>query len=145
MSKKCRFEKKISNDLVTLKLGSIGEDAPKVLYLEGRAYLKPLFESDDYTKEVKKIRMSLSKMLNGLTESKIFDQKKLYDFSTSVVNMECGKKSFFQFQYFFKQKSDKLIKVSDIVKMYKDDIDTMISNLGIVCAMNHFELIKSKT
>lgn len=127
-------EKKIEHDNFKIKIGTTNKLEPKVVYVEGRTFLSPLEEYDDYSTDMNHIKQNLktaiSKYLHGCP---IFDGKFILDFQVAASGIKPGKRSFLSFQIILKQKENmipSLLEVKrqsektilDIINAVQDDI-----------------------
>lgn len=88
---------------VSLKFGSVNRIEPHVVYLIGKAWVKPTREHD-YGETLSLVKKNLEDRLKRtLSYTKDFESKYILDFSLTPINMIVGKAKFLQFQIFLRQ------------------------------------------
>lgn len=143
--KRLNSEKKIENDYFKLKVGTINKNNPKVVYVEGQSFIKPVLEHESYNDVMYLIRTSFKKNVSQhLRNNDIFDNKYILDFQIASNRMELNKKSFLSFQIMFRQKNEKLIPLKEIAKNEKDVFESVANNLAYSLEQYDFEISKTK-
>lgn len=124
MACKEMIEKKTKRGEFSVKIGSTDRTNQRVIFFEGTAYISPNYESDDYTKDITEIeRFSRRKILDVISETKLFQKDFISNFDVSAVRMKKGKYSCLQFEYYLIQpKSENILTVKDIVKEKLDKL-----------------------
>ena len=56
-------EKTIANDNFKIKIGTTNKVNPQVVYVEGKTFIKPLVEKDDYSKDVVEMKRSFNRTI----------------------------------------------------------------------------------
>lgn len=123
-------EKKIEHDTFKLKIGTTNKNNPIVVYVEGKAFITPDAENDEYQRDISEIKHSLRRSISdALHGMDIFDHKFILDFQVATNGISVGKKSFMSFQFLFRQANDNVRKLSEV----KEDAAPMI--VGIADAL----------
>ena len=58
-------EKTINHELFKIKIGTTNKINPKVIYVEGRTFIQPLNEKNNYTTELTGIKRSFNKIIQN--------------------------------------------------------------------------------
>lgn len=118
MANKEMVEKKTKRGEFSVKIGSTDRINQRVIFFEGTAYISPNYESDDYTKDINEIeRFSRQKILDTISETKLFQKDFISNFDVSAIRMKKDKYSCLQFEYYLIQpKNENILTVKDIIK-----------------------------
>ena len=139
-------EKKIDHESFKLKIGTTNKQNPQVIYIEGRTFISPLSEKDDYSKDITDIKRGFSKdICTALKKSTSFDQKFIVDFQVATSGIAMNKKSFLTFQFLLKQKNNSICVLSDVKDKSGDMIVGIVNNLEKNIIDHEFSVSKTKT
>ena len=109
MAVRLNNEKKIDNEYFKLKIGTTNKINPIVIYVEGKAFICPTEEKDDYSKHISEIKHRFKRGISeGLYGTDVFDGKYIMDFQVASNGISVNKKSFLSFQFLLRQKRKKL-------------------------------------
>lgn len=138
-------EKKIENDTFKLKIGTTNKINPLVIYVEGRGFICPLEEKDDYSRDISEIKHVLKRSISsGLQESKQFDNKYIVDFQVATSGIAPNKKSFLSFQFLFRQNSENVLKLVEVKNISTEMINKIIESLKNAILDHNYVITKSK-
>ena len=138
-------EKKIDNENFRLKIGTTNKINPIVVYIEGRTFICPSFEKEDYSKEISEIKRSLSQSISkNLRATPHFDDKYIMDFQVASSGVAKGKKSFLSFQFLLKQKKDNVLNLKELKETASDTINNIVNALQESILTHNFSLSKTK-
>lgn len=114
--KRTNSEKKIDNEFFKIKIGTTTKDNPEVIYVEGRTFISPTEELEDYSHDMSEIKHAFKcAICNEINASPIYTSKIILDFQVATNGIKPSKKSFLSFQYILKQNKDNmLMKMNDI-------------------------------
>lgn len=135
------FKLNISNN-ISVKYGSVDKNNPKVIYIEGKCWISPLFEGD-YTAHIDNIKAQFRKGVSKLLISnEVYSSKFILDFDVNTENMKIDEKKFLSFNIFLRQKSNSLYTLKD-AKLY-ERFPTMVNMLYNLLNENEFMVTKRK-
>lgn len=135
------FKLNISNN-ISVKYGSVDKNNPKVIYIEGKCWVSPLFEGD-YTAHIDNIKTQFRKGVSKLLISnEVYSSKFILDFDVNTENMKIDEKKFLSFNIFLRQKSNSLYTLKD-AKLY-ERFPTMVNMLYNLLNENEFMVTKRK-
>jgi len=135
------FKLNISNK-ISVKYGSADKNNPKVIYIEGKCWISPLFEGD-YTAHIDNIKAQFRKGVSKLLISnEVYSSKFILDFDVNTENMKIDEKKFLSFNIFLRQKSNSLYTLKD-AKLY-ERFPTMVNMLYNLLNENEFRVTKRK-
>jgi hypothetical protein len=138
-------EKKIENENFRLKIGTTNKINPLVVYIEGRTFICPSFEKDDYSKEISEIKRSLSQSISrNIRSSSRFDDKYIMDFQVASSGVAKGKKSFLSFQFLLRQNKDEVLNLKELKEQEIDTINNIVDALKESILTHNFSLSKTK-
>ena len=130
------------SDNISVKYGSVNKNSPKVIYIEGKCWVSPLFEGD-YAAHIDSIKAQFRKGVSKLLISnEVYSSKFILDFDINTENMKINEKKFLSFNIFLRQKSNSLYTLKDI-KIYKH-FPTMVNMLYNLLNENEFRVAKRK-
>lgn len=118
------------SDAIVLKYGTTNRENPKVIYINGKTWIKPLYEGD-YENAVKQAISDYKKDLKKrLIETEKFERNMLCEFDIRPEAMKFNKKKFLSFEIFIKQKG--CLEMKDL----KDDLSECVGNASYIFADN---------
>ena len=80
MGVRLNSEKKIENDSFKLKIGTTNKINPMVIYVEGKAFISPEDDKEDYAKDIAEIKHVFKQSISdGLCTTDVFDNKYIID------------------------------------------------------------------
>lgn len=140
-------EKKYNFKDINIKIGTTNRLMPEVIYLESSLYVIPLFDNENYDKEIKKLRYFLKKNITNILNKKIFNKnifKKefLFDVDTPINYYKYNKKSFFKISFFFRQNGYNTIK--DLYEILEEEIKDYVYLLFNKLKEMNFSYSKTK-
>ena len=138
-------EKKIDAENFKLKIGTINKTNPVVVYIEGRTFICPQEEKEDYSRDISEIKHNFSRAISKYVgESEQFDKKFIVDFQVATKGISLNKKSFLSFQFLLRQNKDNVLKLKELKptaeKMILDIVDTLEENI----VKHNFAISKTK-
>ncbi len=105
-------------DGVAIKCGSTNRKEPDVIYMVGKTWVKPNIECN-FESSIALVRRNMERRIKiALNTFDDFENKYIFDFSLTPLNMEVGKPKFMQFQIFLRQNKRKMRefrKIKDIL------------------------------
>jgi len=130
------------SDSISVKYGSVDKNNPKVIYIEGKCWISPLFEGD-YTAHIDNIKAQFRKGVSKLLISnEVYSSKFILDFDVNTENMKIDEKKFLSFNIFLRQKSNSSYALKD-TKLY-ERFPTMVNMLYNLLNENEFMVTKRK-
>lgn len=145
MGVRLNSEKKIENENFKLKIGTTNKINPMVIYVEGKAFICPIDEKDDYSRDVSEIKHVLKRGISeNLANSDVFDNKYIVDFQVASGGIAMNKKSFLSFQFLMRQKRDNIMKLVDVKEKSEGMITNIVDTLKNSILEHNFEIYKTK-
>lgn len=145
MGVRLNSEKKIENENFKLKIGTTNKINPIVIYIEGKAFISPSEEKDDYSRDIAEIKHRFKRSISdSLTRSDMFDNKYILDFQVASSGIAVNKKSFLSFQFLIKQRRDNILKLSDVKERSENMILGIVEGLKEGIEDHNFTLSKTK-
>ena len=143
--KRLNAEKKIESSYFKLKMGTVNRLNPKAIYIEGKAFISPLEEMDDYAYGVsvskKVFKTSLAR---ALMSNDVFDRNYIIDFDVATGGIKVGKYSFLSFQVVFKQKKEEPLHLRALKPLAEPLFISVTNELGKAMYNNGFSIRKTK-
>lgn len=131
------------NDNFSIKYGSVNRLMPIVIYVSGKAWITPTTEFD-YSSAMKNILTKFKNVLKKqLSVSPYFHDKMIAEFDVNTSAMEVGKKKYFSFEFYLKQKGN-VLKLKDVQFPIKSSIKKAIDDMAQNMINNTFILSKEK-
>ena len=138
-------EKKIENDDFKIKIGTTNKINPIIIYVEGRAFISPTFDQDDYNKEIAEIKHVLKQSISQhLQTTDKFDNKYIVDFQVASNGIQINKKSFLSFQFLIRQNKDNVLKLIEVKNGSSDMVLEIVNDLKNAIVEHGFVLTKTK-
>lgn len=138
-------EKKIENEKFKLKIGTTNKTNPIVVYVEGRAFISPQEDKEDYTRDISELKHEFSRAIRQhIADSSIFDNTYILDFQIASKGISLNKKSFLSFQFLLRQNKEKVYKLKDVKALSEDMITSIVSNLAEDIVEHNFVISKTK-
>ena len=129
---------------ISLKYGSTNRTNPQVLYITGKAWVKPTIDVD-YADSLGRIRKRMERrILERLRTIESLDTKYIFDFSLSPLNMKVGKPKFMTFNIFLKQKKESMRNVKNAGKLLDSTIVPLIDEMAADFNNDYFVLKGNK-
>jgi hypothetical protein len=146
MANKESVEKKLKYGEFTIKVGSTDRKNPRVIYFEGTTYVSPEYDSNEFISDMNRIeKFARKKVMESLRIfNSPFKQDYIATFNSSSERMKKGKYSNLQFEYYLIQPYDKLLSVSDILKLYKESFLKPFVELEKELIDNNFTICNKK-
>lgn len=138
-------EKKIENKNFRLKIGTTNKVNPLVVYIEGRTFISPSTEKEDYSKDISEIKRSLSQSISqNIRQTSRFDNRYIMDFQVASSGVTKGKKSFLSFQFLLRQNKDKVLNIRELKEQEISTINNIVDALEQSIITHNFSLSKTK-
>ena len=138
-------EKKIENESFKIKIGTTNKINPIIIYVEGKAFISPTDDKDDYSKDISEIKhvlkQSISEHLHSVNE---FDNKYIVDFQVASNGIQIEKKSFLSFQFLMRQNKDNVRKLIEVKNNSSDMVLEIVNDLREAIIDHGFLLTKTK-
>ena len=120
---------------IQLKLGTINKEDPKVVYVSGKCWLTPTSEMD-YKTVFNEIRGKIEKRTREVVRrSEAFADNFIFNFDINPESFTAGKKKYFAFDIFFRQRDEKKKKLKELVPEFNANMNeicnTMVDELEI--------------
>ena len=138
-------EKKLETKDFRLKIGTTNKNNPQVIYVEGRTFVSPLDNKEDYSRDILDFQHTLkSAISNGLANNRHFEKKFIVDFQLASKGICYNKKSFLSFQFLLKQNPENVMKFKDAKEKAMPLVDNVITKLGNSIEEHDFKITKTK-
>ena len=138
-------EKKIEDENFKLKIGTTNKIDPVVVYVEGRTFISPQEDKDDYSKDISEIKHNFSRAISkNISNSPLFDRKFILDFQVASKGISLTKKSFLSFQFLLRQNKDNVMKLKDLKERCEELIKNIVSSLEENIVEHNFVISKTK-
>lgn len=138
-------EKKIDNENFKLKIGTTNKINPMVIYIEGRTFICPQEDKDDYSQDISEIKYGLKKAISrNLQGSNLFERNFIIDFQVASKGISLNKKSFLSFQFLLKQNRNNILKLKDLKNSAEGIITNIVDSLEENIIEHHFAVSKTK-
>jgi len=138
-------EKKIDSEDFKIKIGTTNKLNPLVIYVEGRAFISPEYEKEDYKREVHEMSHALKKSISEhLRSTDKFDNKYIVDFQIASNGIQYGKKSFLSFQFLMRQNKDKVLKLTEVKTGSSEMVLEIVGDLKKSIIDHGYKLTKTK-
>jgi hypothetical protein len=139
-------EKTIDHDFFKLKIGTTNKIKPNVIYVEGRTFIRPLHNKDNYNSDVVNIKRRFNDFLKTYTSNnEFFSSKFILDFQVAQSGICINKRSFLSFQFLLKQKDENhILKLKDVKNSTENAIKNILNNLIKEIEKCDFEVSKTK-
>jgi len=138
-------EKKIENDNFKIKIGTTNKINPIIIYVEGKAFISPTEEKEDYSKDISEIKHVLKHSISEhLHAAENFDNKYIVDFQVASNGIQMDKKSFLSFQFLMRQNKDNVLKLIEVKNAYTDMVLDIVNDLKESIVECGFLLTKTK-
>ena len=139
-------EKKIDSENFKVKIGTVNRLNPRSIYIEGRGFITPTEDKDDYSPDISIMKHSLKKSLvNELNKSKVFDNKFIFDFDIASNCMKFNKSSFLSFQITLRQKGDVSLDIKKIKEVSSHMVTSIVDQLVTTLKSSNYLINKSKS
>lgn len=138
-------EKKIENEDFKIKIGTTNKLNPIIIYIEGKSFICPVDEREDYTKDISEIKHVLKRSISShLQLEEGFDNKYIVDFQIASNGIQLNKKSFLSFQFLIRQNKDNVLKLADVKNKSSKMILDIVNDLKESIIEHGFLISKSK-
>lgn len=138
-------EKKIEDNDFKIKIGTTNKINPIIIYVEGRSFITPTFEQDDYSKEMSEIKHILKQSISShLHSTSSFDSKYIVDFQVASNGIQLNKKSFLSFQFLMRQNKDNVLKLIEVKNNFSEMVLDIVNDLKEAIVERGFLLTKTK-
>lgn len=130
------------SDAIVLKYGTTNRENPKVIYINGKTWIKPLYDGD-YEEAVNQAISTYKKEIKKrLLETNKFERNMLCEFDIRPEAMKFNKKKFLSFDIFVKQRGclDMKSLKDDLYECVGNASDIFVDNL----IKNDFSISKVK-
>lgn len=132
------------NSNISLLYGTTDRMNPLVIYLIGKGWVLPQYECD-YNVIFDEIISSFRKDIKtSIEENNIFTSKYICNVEINTKKMEVGKKTYFTFDVYFKQKEKPLIGLKEIEPHLKKVFIHALRNFENNFLENSFIITKGK-
>ena len=138
-------EKKIENDDFKIKIGTTNKINPIIIYVEGKAFISPTEDKDDYSRDISEMKHVLKQSISEhLRATDSFDNKYIVDFQVASNGIQVDKKSFLSFQFLMRQNKDNVLKLIEVKNMHADMVLDIVRDLKDSIVECGFLLTKTK-
>lgn len=138
-------EKKIEDENFKLKIGTTNKIDPVVVYIEGRTFISPKEEKEDYSRDIAEIKHNFSRAIShNISGSPLFDRKFILDFQVASKGISLSKKSFLSFQFLLRQNKDNVMKLKDLKERCEELIRNIVGSLEENIVEHNFVISKTK-
>lgn len=138
-------EVKIDSSLFTLKIGTTDKKNPKVVYIDGGAYISPSDATEPFSNFIENIKLEVKTGLTKMIKTKKdFGDNIMFILDVADARIERNKKSHLSFQIYLRL-SNEIGSFNNVVDFYKknynNEITTLLANK---ISKNGFVLTKTK-
>ena len=146
MAIRTNSEKNIEHDFFKLKIGTTNKIKPEIIYFEGKTFIKPNEEMDNYNSGIVDIKRKFQQTIkNTLSETKLFNNNYILDFQVAKNGISPNKKSYLSFQLLFKQKNgNSLMKLNEAKKATGTIMSDVLNELTNEIERHNFSVTKTK-
>ena len=138
-------EKKIENEDFKIKIGTTNKVNPIIIYVEGKAFISPTDDKEDYSKDISEIKHVLKQSISSHLHSvNNFDNKYIVDFQVASNGIQINKKSFLSFQFLMRQNKDNVLKLIEVKNTSSDMVLDIVNDLKEAIVERGFLLTKTK-
>ena len=138
-------ERKVSTNIFDVKIGTINRLNPMAVYIEGKGFITPNEESEDYSLPISNIKHTFKKAINdGLNKNRWFDKRFILDFDVATNGIKLTKNSFLTFQVTLKQKSVEPLQLKVLKEKVQPFISDIVDTLGESIETNNFTIKKTR-
>jgi len=128
-----------------LKIGTTNKNTPLVIYLEGKTYITPREEKEEYERDIRDIKSNIHRILTkGLKDNKYFEPKYILDFQIANSGIKMNKKSFLTFEFLLRQKNTPLLKLREIKEKNETFINETLNLIKETIRNRGFNITKTK-
>lgn len=140
-------EKKIESENFKLKIGTTNKINPIVVYIEGRAFISPQEDKDDYSRDISEIKHNFKRAISNtlLQYTDLFDKNFIVDFQVASKGVSLHKKSFLSFQFLLRQNKNNILKLKDLKPSAEPFIRNIVNTLEESINSHNFIVTKTKT
>lgn len=132
------------NDNINVKYGSVDKLNPIVIYVTCKGWLFPMNDFD-YNETINLIFNNFKKKLKkNVINSPYFDNNLICDFDLNTASMMKNKKNYTSFDFFIKQKRNKISSLKEIKPIIEETFKGVINDLVNDLNYNTFNLTKTK-
>lgn len=137
------YKLNVSNHIV-LKYGSTNKENPQIVYVLGKAWIKPNFDGEyEHIIDNVKKRFKID-IKRNILKSEYFDDRFVIDLDFNPVNMKNGKKKFISFDLYLKQNTNNVKKLTELKETLSYEMGNIANNLVYDFNNNSFVVTKSK-
>ena len=132
------------NEYIDVKYGSVVKLNPVVIYVSCKGWVCPECEND-YDETINLIFNNFKKRLKkSVLNSQHFENRFVCDFDLKTASMRENKKNYISFEFFVKQKGDKIMMLKDLKRKMKDTFKGIINDLVNDLNYHTFKVTKTK-
>lgn len=145
MAKRIISEKKINSNKFNLKIGTTNRTNPLVVYIEGRTFISPLLDKEDYNSDIFDLKHALKSCISKeLCQTALFENKYIIDFQVASSGIAVNKKSFLSFQFFLKQNKNSILMLKELKDSSENMINAIVNSLEENILKHDFIISKTK-
>lgn len=136
--------KKIKNDNFLITISTFDEVNPKVIFIDGSAYITPMSKEDNYDDKIENIRLRFKEYTENFVKSlpDIINDNFIFTFNIATDRIKVNKKSKLTFQISIHvKKNEEFLKLCDEIKDEYDILFGLFLDTVIGCG---FWIEKSK-
>ena len=128
--KRYNKEYKLSNfGPIQMKLGTINNEDPKVVYVSGKCWLTPKAEID-YKAAFDEISRKVEKKTKSvINDDESFSNKFIFNFDINPESFIFGKKKYFAFDIFFRQNEDRKRKLKQLIPEFNANMNEICNTI----------------
>jgi hypothetical protein len=126
MQKRLTFEIKIDYVSMRVSIGTTNRNTPSAIYIEGKCFIEPTFQAEDYKVKVNSLSYLFKKYITTyLNESENFKNKYIFDLQIPYNCMSKGKKTYMFMQIILRQEANPPLKLNELLDKEKTEIIRM--------------------
>lgn len=131
-------------DSIHLKYGSVNRDNPRVVYVSGKCWIKPL-KKMEYENVISTIQDSFKKRIKSyMLDEDNFDNRLIVDFDVNSDKIKLGEKKFLSFDFYLRQKEEKQKPLKELKGLFSRKMDVIANELVETFNENNFAVEKKK-
>lgn len=137
------FKLDVCNDM-SLKYGTVNRDNPRVVYVSGKCWIKPL-KKMDYENVISKIQDSFKKRVKSyMLDGECFDNRLIIDFDINSDKINLGEKKFLSFDFYLRQNEKAQKNLKDLKGLFSRKMNVVANELIEMFNENNFSVDKKK-
>ena len=132
-------------DSISLKYGSVNRDNPRVVYVSGKCWLKPL-KTMEYGNVIENIKARfVDNIKSRFLNNENFDNKFIVDFDVNTDKMNHGEKKFMSFDFYLRQNEQSQKSLKELKPLFSRKMNVISRDLVEILNENDFQVTRKKS